>query len=67
MTSTVWVIMLYVLATGEQLIYKDEYPTAKECAKALVGVKAEIQKNNPQVVVEDIAVIVCEPKKIIKD
>lgn len=67
MTISVWVIILYIIATGEHLIYKDTYTSAQECAKALPAVKAKVQKDNPQVVVDDIAIIICEPKKIIKD
>ena len=59
-----WLLVLYVLSTGDKYMYQDTFKTAAECKAKQIIVKQQIIKDNPQVQDFDSNfVLVCEPAK----
>ncbi len=44
-----WILVFYVLSTGQILEYKDTYPTSVACVAGRAAVVKKIKKENPQV------------------
>ena len=55
-----WLLVLVILATGEEMNYKDKFATEADCEKQRVVSIAKLQKDNPTVNMANEVVLACK-------